>query len=228
MLKDLIGQMFGKLKVIKRADDKNKKPYWLCECQCHNKTLKIVRGSHLTSNRIKSCGCLYKERIRSEVPPNKFLFREYYKIGITDYNEEFYYDIADASLIEQYSWYFDKDGYVVARINKKGVKLHKLITNTDYKTKVDHKNKHRYDNRRINLRQATNSQNGMNIDIRKDNTSGVTGVGWSKKYESWRARITYEGKEIHLGYFDDFDEAVKIRLEAEKKYFKEFSPNNKL
>ena len=33
----------------------------------------------------------------------------------------------------------------------------------------------------------------------------------------------FQGKKIHLGYFIEFDDAVKARKEAEKKYFKEYS-----
>jgi len=222
VLKDLTGQMFGLLKVIKRAEDRNGRPYWICECQCEKRTIKEVRASHLTSERIKSCGCLYKERKRNSVPPNIFEFKDNYKVGFTDTNQEFYYDIIDSEVIESHSWYFDKDGYVVTRIYGKGIKLHKLLMNTS--SKVDHRNRHKYDNRRKNLRVATNSQNGMNINKRKDNTSGITGVGWREKENCWRARITVEGKQIYLGNFDDFENAVKARHNAELIYFGEFSP----
>jgi len=197
---------------------------WLCECQCVDKNVKVVRGTHLKSNRIQSCGCLYKERIRSKVPPNKFEFSEDHKVGYTDTNREFYYDVTDAKLVELYSWYFDKDGYVVARIDGKGIKLHKLLLGLN--NKIDHKNRHRYDNRRNNLRVASNSQNAMNIKLRSDNNSGVTGVGWQSVMNLWRARITVDQKEIQLGTFGDFDEAVNARKEAEIKYFGEFAPIN--
>jgi hypothetical protein len=36
------------------------RPKWLCRCECGN--LKLIRGYDLISNRVKSCGCLYKER----------------------------------------------------------------------------------------------------------------------------------------------------------------------
>jgi hypothetical protein len=222
MLKDLTGKTFGKLLVIQRSENINKHTMWLCECQCINKTIKIVRGNNLKSGRIQSCGCLYKERIRSNVPPNTFELKDNYKVGYTDTKQEFYYDISDAKLVEQYSWYFDKDGYVVARINGKGIKLHKLLIGL--KTKIDHKNRHKYDNRRNNLRVASNSQNGMNTKIRTDNKSGVTGVGWHKGNNCWRARITIDQKQMLLGWFDDFEDAVKTRKEAEIKYFGEFAP----
>lgn len=33
-------------------------------------------------------------------------------------------------------------------------------------------------------------------------------------------------KDIYLGYYKDFDEAVKVRKEAEEKYFGEYSYDN--
>lgn len=222
MLEDLTNQMFGRLKVIKRTENKNNNTYWLCECQCKNKNMKEIRASHLKSGRIQSCGCLYKERIRSEVPPNIFDFKEDFKVGYTDTNQEFYYDTSDSEEVEKYKWYFDRDDYVVARINGKGIKLHKLLMNTS--EKIDHKNRLKYDNRRSNLRVVTNCQNGTNINIRKDNTSGITGVGWHIRHDAWASRITVNGKLLHLGYFNNFEEAVKSRREAELLYFGEFSP----
>ena len=65
-----------------------------------------------------------------------------------------------------------------------------------------------------------------NVKIRENNTSGVTGVDWSKKYQKWRARICVNKKEIHLGQFEEFDKAVAARKEAENKYFGEWSYDN--
>lgn len=68
----------------------------------------------------------------------------------------------------------------------------------------------------------------MNKEILARNTSGVTGVGWVKSKQQWRARITVEYKEIHLGYFDKFEDAAKARKDAEEKYFGEFSYDNSM
>ena len=64
--KDLTGQRFGKLVVIKRAEDyivpntNKKEVQWLCQCDCGNKT--IARGSQLRSGHTKSCGCYSIEK----------------------------------------------------------------------------------------------------------------------------------------------------------------------
>lgn len=60
---ELVGKRFGRLVVLKR--EKNNKfgcTYWLCKCDC-GKT-KIIRGTHLQSGKIRSCGCLTKEATR--------------------------------------------------------------------------------------------------------------------------------------------------------------------
>ena len=53
---DLSGKKFGKLTAISRAENRNKKTYWLCQCDCGN--YKEVQTSHLQSGLIQSCGCL--------------------------------------------------------------------------------------------------------------------------------------------------------------------------
>lgn len=57
MLKDLLGQMFGRLKVIEFDSlATNGEALWHCLCQCGKHT--IVRGSLLRAGKTKSCGCL--------------------------------------------------------------------------------------------------------------------------------------------------------------------------
>jgi hypothetical protein len=62
---DLTGQLFGRLLVLEQVERpakyKNKSTYWLCECQCENKTLKIVIQSALRNGTTRSCGCLTRE-----------------------------------------------------------------------------------------------------------------------------------------------------------------------
>lgn len=57
-LKDLTGLTFGKLKVIRRDENLNNHPAYLCQCECGN--MLVVRGQALISGNTKSCGCLRK------------------------------------------------------------------------------------------------------------------------------------------------------------------------
>lgn len=89
---------------------------------------------------------------------------------------------------------------------------------------VDHINRNIFDNRKCNLRKATFSQNNMNRSIQKNNSSGHAGVRWNKQRNVWNAQITINKRQIHLGCFIHLENAVKARKNAEKEYFKEFTP----
>jgi hypothetical protein len=53
--KNLAGQKFGKLLVIKEHLRKNKRIFWFCKCKCGND--KIVSGHDLATGNTGSCGC---------------------------------------------------------------------------------------------------------------------------------------------------------------------------
>jgi hypothetical protein len=63
---DMTGEVYNKLKVIKFDHyDKKHNSYWLCSCECGNKT--VVRRAHLLSGNIKSCGCFLKSPDRKRI-----------------------------------------------------------------------------------------------------------------------------------------------------------------
>lgn len=74
--------------------------------------------------------------------------------------------------------------------------------------------------RESNLAEGTNLGNIKANKIGKGNTSGIRGVSWHRKTRMWQVRIQIKGQQVHLGYTLDLDEAKKMRLEAEDKYFK--------
>ena len=53
-----------------------------------------------------------------------------------------------------------------------------------------------------------------------NNTSGHNGVYWNKTNKRWQSKIQLKGKQIHIGYYADKQDAINARLEAEEKYFK--------
>ena len=57
---DLAGKIFGKLSVLHMAVKQGRSVMWKCRCECGKET--IVRGCHLKSGRVVSCGCMKSER----------------------------------------------------------------------------------------------------------------------------------------------------------------------
>ena len=226
---DLIGQKFGRLTVVSRAPNKRTSACWWCKCDCGNQELISVVGTHLRNGNTKSCGCIQKEAVSklSEINKkyNKYDLSGEYGIGYTSNNREFYFDLEDYDKIKDYCWTFDGNGYVVTGAGKRHKKMHNLIMQTEdgYMPDHIHGKKSRNDNRKSNLRPVTKSQNQMNMDLKSNNRSGVTGVYWDSVHDRWIATIQ-ENKQRHfLGAFNDFDDAVQARKEAEKKYFGEYS-----
>jgi len=79
---------------------------------------------------------------------------------------------------------------------------------------VDHENGDGLDNRRANLRLATNSQNQRNCKRHSMNPSSrYLGISWYAPRKTWRARIQVEGKEIYIGYHASEYAAARARDE---------------
>lgn len=86
---------------------------------------------------------------------------------------------------------------------------------------VDHISGYLNDYRKSNLRNITPQKSAMNIGKKVTNTSGHTGVHKNKKglYEAY---ISVDKNKLHLGKFDKYEDAVKVREESEVKYFGEY------
>jgi hypothetical protein len=57
--KDLTGKTLNRLTVLGLYEQKDKKSYWFCKCECGS--LCVIQGHKFTSETTKSCGCLQRE-----------------------------------------------------------------------------------------------------------------------------------------------------------------------
>ena len=110
---------------------------------------------------------------------------------------------------------------------QKTIDVHRLvgltfIPNPLNKRIVDHIDRDKRNNNLDNLRWATHSENSMNRSTPKNNTSSYVGVSYVKTSKKWRAVLIKNGKNISLGTYSNFEDAVKARKEGEKEYFGEF------
>ena len=83
---------------------------------------------------------------------------------------------------------------------------------------IDHINQDGCDNRIVNLRDVSRSENLKNARRSKNNKSGVTGVSWHKTAKKWHAQISVNNVVTHLGLFKEIEDAAAARREAEKKH----------
>lgn len=239
---DLTGQKFNKLTVVREGEPRRtyNKKYgryfirirWWCECDCGNPELVLVDSSSLKNGNTKSCGCLHTETSskngKSTKKYNKYDLSGEYGIGYASNTmREFYFDLEDYDKIKNYCWCEHNltNGYdaleTVDTETKKTIRFHYLLNMKN----SDHINRNPFDNRKENLRECTKRGNAINHTIRKDNTSGVTGVYWNKNTNKWYAGVSENGIMDLTSGFTNKKDAIKARLELEKEHYGEFSPN---
>jgi|SRR3972149_10393518 len=135
-------------------------------------------------------------------------------------------DNKDYLALSKYKWHFSH-GYA-KRMGKengrnKAIYMHRVIFGIAQGKDIDHINGDRLDNRKSNLRLATDSQNQANSRIRVDNTSGYKGVAKCTNKKKWFAQIQVNKKQIFLGRFSDIKDAVLAYNDAAIFYFGKYA-----
>lgn len=191
---DLTGQKFGKLTVIKRVKGKDKKnSYWLCKCDCGNE--KVFAGSTLKNGDAVSCGC-YNNQLKTER----------YK----DITGQRFGKLTAIKRVKGSLWECKCDCGNTCNVlaNNLGRTTISCGCNKVKKVVEDC-----VDNTRLRNLTAKKRER-----INKD--SGVKGVVWDNSKQKWKAQIGFKGKNIFLGRYDNINEAILVRKQAEEKYFK--------
>ncbi len=133
-------------------------------------------------------------------------------------------DIEDIGRVKLSCWHYSKVGYPCSN----RVTLHRMIMNPPVGMVVDHINGDKLDNRRINLRICTRTNNNQNSGCIKIKTSKYKGVCWSKGKQKWIVQINSNGKYYFVGcYKNEIDAAVAYNEKA-KELHGEFARLNTL
>lgn len=117
------------------------------------------------------------------------------------------------------------NGYVQISIDYHKISAHRLAWAIAYgewpQSEIDHINGDRADNRLVNLRAATRTQNMANLGKSKRNTSGYKNVGLHRG--RWRADARVNGKYVYFGKFDTPEEAHAAYVAGVERAMGEFA-----
>jgi hypothetical protein len=137
-------------------------------------------------------------------------------------------DIDDYERLAKYKWHLCDNGcssyaFRWSGGTRKRVWMHREVVDIPEGLVCDHINHNSLDNRKANVRPATVSQNTCNARKRTKTSSPYRGVNRDARSNRCRARIELNGRQIHLGTFDDQEQAAKAYDAAAKKYHGRFA-----
>lgn len=198
------GKKFNRLTVIEYSHmDKNNGAMWKCLCDCGNES--VVATSRLSKGLTKSCGCLRLEEANKSNTSHGQTNTAFYwrwaamKNRCKDTGNPTYGGKGIEYTPEWESFeVFYKDMYEGF---SEELELDRIDVTKGYS--------------KDNCRWVSHNENNYNKNKQSNNISGKTGVNYLKKLGKFRAYITVDRKQINLGVFETFDEAVEAREKAE-------------
>jgi len=116
--------------------------------------------------------------------------------------------------------------YMRVRLNGKAEQAHRIIflMHHGYLPEVvDHIDGDAFNNRIENLREATQQQNCLNRRLRSDNSCKVPNVFWHKDHGKYSVQVSVDGKQKHVGYYDNLKAASIVAHEARQKHYGNFA-----
>lgn len=181
-----------------------------CVCQCGNEVEIVSDKLKLETKSPKSCGCHVKESFwkDTELERNSWasMFVRCYNPVCKSYPS---YGGRGITICDR--WNPDFGGSFVNFFDDLGKRPSKEYT----VDRIDVNGNYEPDN----CKWATRTEQEVNKRMRTKNTSGKTGVYFYKKYGKWEVKISHNKKQLYIGMFEDFEDAVKARQEAEIKYY---------
>ena len=202
---DLTGQRFGKLTVLRPAENIGAKTTWLCRCDCGQETVVIT--TNLRSGVTKGCGCQ-----RTAGDPLVLTY-----MGATSEEKR--------TLRKRLDLTGQRFGQLtVLRPAENIGKQTAWVCRCD----CGRETVAATGSLRSGRTRTCHQPSGISISVfqcetvRKNNTSGVPGVEWVPREQRWKATICVKKKRYYLGAYCDFEDAVMARKRAEEELFEPF------
>ena len=114
-------------------------------------------------------------------------------------------------------------GYLQVCYKRKKYSVHKIVWElfngeVPIGFVINHIDVNPLNNKIENLRLGSMAQNQYNHSLRKDNTSGIKGVSFSKDKNKWRVQLKVNKKALNFGCHEDIEFAELVAHEARVKY----------
>jgi hypothetical protein len=200
--KDLTGQKFGLLTVLEFShNDEKSRTFWIVSCDCGSPP-KVIGGRHLTSGKIKSCGC-YRKNLKkihglSSTPEHVAWQNMIARCERPSHPEYYRYGGRGIKVCDEWRKRFDAFiDYIGPRPSKKHV-LDRIDNNGNYEPD--------------NVRWVTHSQSNTNRRYGKfgrDLPKGVFEVNGR-----FMAYLKKEGSILYRDYFETPEQAAAAYNEA--------------
>ena len=137
-----------------------------------------------------------------------------------------YIDAVDLPVVAEHTWWAehrDRTWYARTHIGRRNVYMHSLLM--PYSPQVDHRDSDGLNNRRYNLRAATNTQNRRNGRAHRRNRLGLKGV-WQLPSGTYAVSIMADHQRYNLGYFATAEEAALAYDAAARELHGDFARCN--
>ncbi len=203
---DLAGCRFGRLSVLSRNGSHRYSggahALWLCRCDCGQE--RTFMATNLVTGKTASCGCLMRDRVTTHGRSRSSEYTSWkeMKRRCENHMHESFHNYGGRGIRVCENWH----SFAIF-LSDMGEKPSKEYT-------IERLDNHR-DYEPGNCKWATSSEQGRHKRMLSNNTSGVTGVYWSKDALRWHAKIKVGGKSKHLGSFHTKDDAMAARKAAE-------------
>lgn len=204
---DLVGQKFGMLTVISRADsNESGKRRWLCRCDCGRET--EVLTSNLRRSPNVSCGC----RKRNDLTGKKIG-----KLTVLERSDQY----ATRGQRKRQLW------KCLCDCGEVTYKATDTLTNPDRSMCKSCAASYAAGKARENAgyQEGTQISRIRDITPESQNLSGVRGVYLNTKTGKYRVRLKFKGVTYNLGTFSSLEAAIKERARAEEEIFGKFLDN---
>lgn len=212
---NLINKKIGYLtlldKDIRKDNNGTSRIYYFCKCDCGNE--KWIQFAAIRSGNQKSCGCL-----RSNKAIISIIGKKYGRLKVIESTKErdkysgavIWKCLCECGNIINVSTTKLKD----CSVRSCGCLAKQIRSNSGKNvSKIHIKN---------NIIEDTNIQVLTREKPFKNNKSGTTGVSWDKARNKWVSKITFKKKVYYLGRFDNKEDAIDARKDAEEKLHKRF------